>query len=174
MPGQPRRETLDLPSVSASHAGRSTPSPRSSTRPRPASAAERPSTYGAFALYTEKNQATGFVAARKASGRLPLRAYPTLGEHMRGIVAGRCPDRILAAAQAECRFPLVWRLRGTAFLAGGTVVEDWQAFDLGAGRPIGGAGLRYVLNREERLYVRFDIGVTGSGAEMCIQFGEAF
>jgi len=111
---------------------------------------------------------------RKAGGRVPLRAYPTLGNHLRGIVEGRYQDRILTATQVEYRFPLLWRLRGNAFLAAGALAEDWTALDLGAGRISGGAGVRYVLNREERLYLRFDLGVAAGGAEVYFQFGEAF
>ncbi len=111
---------------------------------------------------------------RKVGGRVPLKVYPTLGNHLRGIVEGRYQDRILTATQVEYRFPLFWRLRGTTFLAAGAVAEDWAAFDLGAGRVSGGAGLRYALNREERLYLRFDLGVAEGGAEAYFQFGEAF
>ncbi len=111
---------------------------------------------------------------RKVGGRVPLRAYPSLGQHVRGIVEGRFQDRLLAAAQVEYRFPVAWRFRGAAFLAGGTVAGTWGAFALADVRAAGGLGVRYALNARERLYLRVDAGVSAEGMEVYFQFGEAF
>lgn len=98
--------------------------------------------------------------------------YATL---MRGIYEARYRDRTLMTFQAEVRRQLFWRFDGAVFGSVGQVGHQLSDFSLGGTRLAGGAGLRFRLNRQDRLNVRLDYGV-GSGGNSGIYFavGEAF
>ncbi len=110
----------------------------------------------------------------KVGGEVPLQGYPTLGGVMRGIVEGRYQDRLLGAVQVELRSPLIGRFRGVVFAAGGTVSDRWEGFELAEVKAAGGVGIRYVVNSEERIHLRIDMGFAKGGGQVYFQFGEAF
>lgn len=57
------------------------------------------------------------------------------------------------------RFPVFDGLGMVVFLAGGQVQPEWDAFEFGAFRLAGGAGIRFSLDREKRLNVGMDYGI---------------
>jgi outer membrane protein assembly factor BamA len=101
-----------------------------------------------------------------AGGDPPFyRLAPLGGENiMRGYYTGRFRDFILIAAQAEYR-TMVWKRIGVvAFLGAGDVAHRLSAFRLPSLKPSYGAGLRFLLDPEEQLTIRFDAGF-GTGTD---------
>jgi len=110
------------------------------------------------------------------SGDVPFHRLPQLGggSVMRGYLQGRYRDKALAAVQAEFRTP-VWRRLGLALFAGvGEVAPSVSDFRLADIRPGSGFGLRYMLSKEEKLNLRFDLGVGQNSSGTYVTLGEAF
>jgi len=114
------------------------------------------------------------MIATGRSGRVPFDRLARLGEVMRGIEAGRVRDRFLAAAQLEYRFPVRGRFSGVLFAAAGDVSREIEDFEVPGSKVAGGAGLRFALNREEKVNFRFDLGISRWGIQPYFQFSEAF
>jgi outer membrane protein assembly factor BamA len=107
-------------------------------------------------------QAGGMIAG----GDPPFsRLAPLGGENiMRGYYTGRYRDNILMAAQAEYR-KMVWKRIGVvAFLGAGDVAHRFSAFRSTSVKTSYGAGLRFMLDPEEQLTIRFDAGF-GNGTD---------
>jgi hypothetical protein len=111
---------------------------------------------------------------RFVTGHHPVHYYPTLGDAMRGFVAGRFQDRAMLVAQAEWRFPLKGRFGGVAFAALGDVSDRFGSFARRSVKLAGGVGLRFMLSQKDRYNVRLDIGYSREGGEVYVQFDEAF
>lgn len=100
------------------------------------------------------------LLAEGAFGRrgVPFQLLPTLGgrDVMRGFREGMYRGNLLVAAQAEYRFPLFWRFRGSVFCATGEVFNA-PAFHVSDKWKFAyGAGIRCRVN-DARVHVRFDI-----------------
>lgn len=93
---------------------------------------------------------------------------------LRGMIEGRFRDNHYLAGQVEYRFPLFWRLGGVAFGGGGRVADELRDFDLSGWKWAGGGGLRFAVNRDERINLRLDGGATAEGANFYLAIGEAF
>ncbi len=100
----------------------------------------------------------GFAAL--TTGDPPFYALPKLGgQHMmRGYFEGRYRDRNYLMAQVEYRKNLFWRFDGILFLGLGDVGNDFSDFGLSSIKYSYGGGLRYILDEDEKLNVRVDIG----------------
>lgn len=111
-----------------------------------------------------------------ASGDVPFYRMPELGGQnlLRGFYQGRYRDRHLIAAQAEYRTPSWRRLGVAAFAGAGEVADGADGFTLSNIHFAAGAGLRVILNRQERMALRFDYGVGGGDGGLYITVGEAF
>lgn len=97
------------------------------------------------------------------------------GQHiLRGYFEGRFRDHYLAAAQVEYRLPLFWRLGATAFTAVGDVAPSIGGFASLRPKVSIGGGLRLLLNREERLNLRADVGFSPEGPAVYVGVAEAF
>jgi hypothetical protein len=111
------------------------------------------------------------------SGEPPFRMLALLGSDadMRGYYRGRYRDRQYAAAQAELRFPLIWRLGGVAFAGAGQVARSLSGFGFAEFKPSLGGGLRLLVDRRENVNLRFDYarGADGNNG-FYVAFGEAF
>jgi outer membrane protein assembly factor BamA len=111
------------------------------------------------------------------SGNPPFRMMGLLGSDsdMRGYYRGRYRDRQYMAFQAEYRFPILWRIGGTAFGGAGDVAPQLRAFGLQEFKPSYGLGLRFLIDRQENINLRFDYAVGKDGANgFYVSFGEAF
>jgi outer membrane protein assembly factor BamA len=94
---------------------------------------------------------------------------------MRGYYRGRYRDRQYVAFQTEYRSPVFWRIGGTAFGGAGDVVPQLQAFRLQELKPSYGLGLRFLIDRQENINLRFDYAIGKDGANgFYVSFGEAF
>ena len=107
----------------------------------------------------------------------PLRSLASLGgaNSMRGYYAGRFRDNSLAVLQAEFRFPVYKRFGAVAFGSAGDVGHDYKDYALKDLKYSFGAGLRFALNKSEKLNLRLDYGIgQGNNSGLYFQLGEAF
>ena len=110
-------------------------------------------------------------------GTVPIRSLASLGgaNSMRGYYDGRFRDKNKAVIQAEYRVPLFWRIGVVAFGDIGNVSDHVGGLDLSDLKYTYGAGLRFALDKVERLNLRFDYGATTHfGHGFYLQLGEAF
>ncbi|MGD9489879.1 MAG: BamA/TamA family outer membrane protein [Calditrichaceae bacterium] len=124
-----------------------------------------------------ENQALAFRAmAGFTAGNPPFQNMSAFGgpNILRGYYAGRYRDRQMTVYQAEYRFPLFGRL-GAAFFADlGHIAHELHDFKLNDYKYSLGSGLRYRINKNEKLNIRLDLGMTKEGSGLYITLGEAF
>lgn len=118
----------------------------------------------------------GNVYIAVQDGQAPFYLLPQLGgdELLRGYFEGRYRDKTLMLAQAEYRFPIFWRIGGTAFGGLGNVSPTFREFGETAPKWSFGAGLRLMLNRDERLNLRADLGIARGAQGFYVGIGEVF
>ena len=116
----------------------------------------------------------GFVAL--TSGDVPFYEYPT--PLMRGLYENVFVDKNAVALRAEYRFPIDLipggRWGGAFFGAVGDAFPDAGSTEDVDLKVAGGAGLRFALNKKEKINVRLDIGVSQYGIFPYIMLQEAF
>jgi len=111
------------------------------------------------------------------TGSVPFEAMEGIGGNsmMRGLLQDRFLDKCRLAGQAEYRFPLPWRLAGTIFTGAGTVAPSPDEFTRRNIKITGGAGLRFLADREEHISLRLDLGFDDDGrAQAYFMVKEAF
>lgn len=111
------------------------------------------------------------VAADTVRGDVPFYELPS--PPLRGLYQGVFVDRTAASFQAEWRFPARGRFAAAVFAGVGGVgdtLADVKPVDLWAA----GAGVRYILNRAERITLRLDVGVSPLGVFPYFMVMEAF
>ncbi len=111
--------------------------------------------------------------ANTVHGDVPFEEYPTL-QNMRGIESTRYRDLNSFTLQAEYRVPIARKWIGAVFASTGDVLEDAGDLRFSALKPAGGFGIRYILNREEKINFRFDMGFAEDGAKVYFRLLEAF
>jgi len=108
---------------------------------------------------------------------IPLRSLATFGgaTSMRGYYDGRYRDKNQLVFQAEYRVPLFKRFGAVVFANCGDVAHtpfDYTFDDL---KFSYGGGLRFALNKSEKLNLRLDYGIgKGDNSGLYFQLGEAF
>jgi putative intracellular protease/amidase/dienelactone hydrolase len=114
--------------------------------------------------------------ARSGRGTPPFQELPTMGgaSSMRGYHPYLHRDRDLVAAQIEYRSPIAWRFGAVAFAGAGAVGHGSTRLALGDFRPSYGGGLRFVVDREEKLNLRADFGIGRRSSALYLGIGEAF
>jgi outer membrane protein assembly factor BamA len=119
--------------------------------------------------------AAHFVASAR-SGDPPFGKLGQLGGGalLRGYYEGRFRDRNLLAGQVEWRARIWRRLGGVVFAGAGEVAHDVGDFTLGGLHASGGLGIRFLLDREERLNMRADLGFGAGSSGLYMSLGEAF
>ena len=110
------------------------------------------------------------------TGQPPFYQLAALGGQnlLRGYYEGRWRDRCLAAVQVDYRRRLGERWGVTLFGAAGTVARDLDRLAVAQAKLAGGAGVRFALNKDERIYLRFDYGVGDGSSGSYITVNEAF
>ncbi len=109
------------------------------------------------------------------SGDVPFDRLALLGgAHLRGYYEGRYRDKAMVTAQVEYRFPLFWRFGAVAFAGAGDVAPSLGSFGLDELKWSVGGGLRFALNRPERLNVRVDFGIGLHDRGLYAGIAEAF
>ena len=77
--------------------------------------------------------------------------------------------------QTEYRFPIYKRLQGVTFVSSGSVSDQYLDLFSNHYKWSYGAGLRFVLNKKDRIRLRLDYGLTtNEGGAFYITVNEAF
>jgi hypothetical protein len=124
-----------------------------------------------FTLKAEHILAVQAVAAQ-VDGDVPF--YELLFPLIRGVDNRFFVDEKMVTFQAEYRFPIHRRFSGAAFIAVGDAQRNWSDFELEEIKYGCGAGIRYALNPNEKINIRFDISVSPWGAAPYIALQEMF
>lgn len=108
-------------------------------------------------------------------GDVPFFSLSQVGspKMMRGYYRGRYTDKKQIAAQIEYRFPLFWRLEQTVFTSAALIGSDYDRWRIDQAIPAVGSGLRFVVNEDDRIKVRFDVAY-GEELNFYLTFNEAF
>ena len=108
---------------------------------------------------------------------IPLRSMAALGGDniMRGYYNGRFRDRQQLVLQAEYRMPVYNRWGVVFFTSAGDVTGGLMDYSIGSLKYAYGSGVRFALNKKEKLNLRLDYGITSTGNKgFYLQLGEAF
>jgi outer membrane protein assembly factor BamA len=106
----------------------------------------------------------------------PFYEFPHIStaSRSRGFDDRRFINPRMATLQSELRFPLLWRFRGSVFYTYNVLPDSWS--DPFAQREYFsyGAGLRYILNEENRTSIRLDIANGDGKFNFYLTANEAF
>ncbi|MEM7548157.1 MAG: BamA/TamA family outer membrane protein [Bacteroidota bacterium] len=130
-----------------------------------------------FQLKSKRRQILAFqFVGNFVNGTAPFKQLSELGgdQIMRGYFQGRFRDQHLMALQGEYRFD-IWRRFGAVVFAGlGDVANEFNDFDFQNIKPSYGGGLRFAVNKKERVNVRIDFGVGRETTGFYFNITEAF
>ncbi|EAY27876.1 BamA/TamA family outer membrane protein [Microscilla marina] len=114
--------------------------------------------------------------AHISHGDVPFNELALFGsqEIMRGYYEGRFIERHLLAAQVEYRKKLIGRLGGVVFIGFGDVANRFHDFSIKNLRFSAGLGLRFLLEKRERLNIRLDWGFGKKTNNYYLNIAEAF
>ena len=109
-------------------------------------------------------------------GEVPFYKLMNLGgpKMNRGIIEGRFRDKNRILGQIEYRFPISKRFAGVAFVSAGRVDSKLDQLFQSTFHYNYGAGLRFVLDKENQLRMRLDIGLGSDKPAFYLTVGEAF
>lgn len=94
---------------------------------------------------------------------------------MRGYYEGRYKDKQEFVIQTEYRMPIYKRIGAVIFGGVGNVNDKVSDFSLNKLKYSYGAGLRFAINKSEKLNIRIDYGIAGGiNKGFYLQIGEAF
>jgi hypothetical protein len=123
----------------------------------------------------------GHVLATNAVAQFNFGGVPFLDQAkvgnddlLRGYARNRFRDDHFVAGQAEYRFPLYKRLGAVAFAGIGDVFSRPDDLSLDLLKYSYGGGLRFTINKKERLNIRFDYGFGRDENAFYIMVTEAF
>lgn len=111
-----------------------------------------------------------------AAGDVPFHQMPVIGgtKKMRGYFEGTYRDENLLMLQSEYRFPLFWRLGGVVFGGLGEVSDKPNQWNFDHVRYNMGAGIRFTLDKVQRINMRLDYGIGYRSTGFYLTIGEAF
>ena len=111
-----------------------------------------------------------------SAGDIPFFQMPRMGgiKRMRGYLDGKYRDRQMLLLQTELRRPLFWRIGAAVFGGLGWVAEDVHQFALEHTRYNYGFGLRFSMDRVQKINVRLDFGYGYRSRGTYLTIGEAF
>lgn len=124
------------------------------------------------------NQVLAFQFMLNANvGTVPVRSMSNIGSNtiMRGYYEGRYTDNNFIGAQVEDRFHLKGRFGMVVFAAAGRVgTNSSDLFNLYGLKPSIGTGLRYAVDKKEKLNLRLDVGFGYHSSGVYFNITEAF
>jgi hypothetical protein len=124
-----------------------------------------------------KRQVLAYRAmACSAQGSVPFYDLCLFGMNndVRGYTTGEFQNRRMFATQAEYRLDWRKRLGFVAFGGVGGVARKWGDLRMDGLLPGAGAGLRFTLDKKNRINYRIDYAVGRGGRTLSIGVGEAF
>ncbi len=109
------------------------------------------------------------------TGDVPFFSLTQMGgsSQMRGFFQGAYRDKSYATVQVEYRFPLIGRLGAVAFGSAGQVNTKFE-LEPDYFRYAGGAGLRFLFNKKEKINLRIDYALGKNTSGLYFTIGEAF
>jgi len=93
---------------------------------------------------------------------------------MRGFYEGRFRDKHLWLTQMEYRAFLAWRIGVSAHAAFGMVAPTISQYSFANGRFTYGGGMRFAIDKKEKINFRLDYGRGKYGSNFYVTVGEAF
>jgi len=110
------------------------------------------------------------------SGDVPFHMLSLFGGRslMRGYYLGRYRDRNMLVFQTEYRLPLIWRVGAVGFLGIGDVAPRGKSFELDEFKYSAGAGLRIMMNAQEKINLRIDYAFGKDSRGVYVSLFEAF
>ncbi len=99
------------------------------------------------------------VYTRAVFGNAPFQKYSQLGGSglLRGYSSYKYIDRRYFATQLEIRYPVFWRISGTAFLGTAQVTNSFLNYFDYPWKLAGGLGFRFRLDKKQNINFRLDI-----------------
>jgi outer membrane protein assembly factor BamA len=128
---------------------------------------------------SESNILAADVHVGIMGGTVPFHMLSLLGQIgernlMRGYYQGRFRDKNMLSLQVEYRRSLWWRLGAVAFVGVGDVAAGIDEFTLETFKYSYGGGLRFQLDRKEKINLRLDFGLGEEVSGLYFAIGEAF
>jgi len=116
------------------------------------------------------------VVGNFAHGDVPVRSLFNIGSSsmLRGYYEGRYADKNLLAAQTEFRAPIIWRIGVVGFAGVGRVSHTLSQMSFSALKESYGLGLRYSVDKKEKLNLRLDFGWGKHSNGIYFNLAEAF
>lgn len=110
------------------------------------------------------------------SGTAPFQNLARFGgaNILRGYFEGQYRDNTSISLQAEYRIPVWWKIGAVAFVGAGQVADKVSRWRTGEFKFAGGAGIRFVLNADDRVALRIDLGYGENSTGLYITATEAF
>ncbi len=125
-----------------------------------------------------ENQVLAFqFVLNSNNGTVPVRSMSNIGNNsiMRGYYEGRYTDNNFIAAQVEHRFHLIGSFGMVVFAAAGRVgMKPGDLFTFQGLKPSLGSGLRYAIDKKEKLNLRLDAGFGHHSSGVYFNITEAF
>lgn len=110
-------------------------------------------------------------------GNPPFYDYSLLGgdNKVRGVYYGRYREKNLSTIQAEARWIVIWRLGVAVFGGASKLYPDVQSLSFNHIKLNYGAGLRFVIDRQQNINLRLDYALASGGQSgFYVSFGESF
>ncbi|MCK9403352.1 MAG: outer membrane protein assembly factor [Chitinophagaceae bacterium] len=129
-----------------------------------------------FPIFSKQVLALQFFSFNN-TGEVPVRSLASFGgaNKMRGYYEGRYKDMNQLVIQGEYRFPVYKRFSAVAFAGGGNVSNQLRDYSLNDFKFSYGGGIRFALNKKEKLNLRIDYGIgQGKNNGFYLQLGEVF
>jgi len=116
------------------------------------------------------------VYVELTAGEAPFNQLSLLGgpKRMRGYFEGALRDKQYLTLQGEYRLPLFWRFGMVVFGGLGAVGSDINEIDLDDIQYSFGAGLRFLLDKKQKVNLRLDAGFGKKTSGLYITVSEAF
>lgn len=110
------------------------------------------------------------------NGSIPFNQLAFLGgpKKMRGFYEGRYRDKKLLLFQTEYRVNIYKRFGAVAFISAGDVARAVKQFNLAEFKVAYGAGLRMMLDKQQKINIRLDIGWADPKPNFYLTITEAF
>lgn len=110
------------------------------------------------------------------NGDVPFQELLFLGgdKKARGTIDGRYREEALVLWQAAYRFPIIGRFRGAVFASTGRVAEQYGDLWTGRYHFNYGFGARFLLNKQERVQLRLDVGFGSDNIGYYFTVNDAF
>ena len=132
--------------------------------------------YNGFRSFNEKRVLAYRAMGCSANQDVPFYDLCLFGfsNDLRGYTAGEFQNRRMFAMQAELRQTLKGRFGMVVFGGVGGVARRWNEFRMSNLLPAAGAGLRFTLDKKNKVNYRVDWAIGREGSTLVIGVGEAF